>query len=191
LDEEVSHRIMVRRKLIVLVLIINVLVFTRAYGQDISFGAEATKPETESNFFKISEIKRGNFGPGQYSTEGFVVRVYTCPDCPAGAVCKPCMKDNIVISENNQELKDYSGLTNSELIIFTNHVTEFEIGSSYKFLINITNNKSTLENINDIELVSFSEIVDRKVGHKDTRTQSHKNAILNTHYAIRNTFSEQ
>jgi len=109
----------------------------------------------DANFYSISELKQNNFSTGEFTTEGYVVKIYTCPICPEGYQCKPCMRNNLVISENNQLLANYA-LTSKELIIFTDNVQPFELGQKYKFTVKILDSKSTTEPINDIEVVSHS-----------------------------------
>ena len=109
------------------------------------------------DFFRIHELKQNNFTSGNFNTEGFVVKIYTCSPCPPDALCKPCMRDNIVISENNNLLDAYS-LTDNELIIFTNNPKQFELGKKYKFSVKILDYKSTGEPINDVELIGYTSI---------------------------------
>ncbi len=112
-----------------------------------------------SDFYSIHELKQKNISEGSYNTEGYVVKIYTCPQCPTNAMCKPCMRNNIVISEDNLTLEAYS-LTENDLIIFTSNSNpkQFELGKRYTFSINITKYKSTSEPINDIELVGYDII---------------------------------
>ena len=102
----------------------------------------------------IHELKETNPVSGNFNVEGYVVKIYTCPPCPKGAACKPCMGDNIEISENNKLLDTYS-LSDTELIIFSNNPKQFELGKKYKFSIKILDDKSTGESINDIELIGY------------------------------------
>jgi len=110
-------------------------------------------------FYSIHELKQNNFSEGNYNTEGYVVKIYTCPPCPKGALCKMCMEPNIVISEDNKNLDVYS-LTEKELLIFTSYSNpnQFELGKKYRFSINITQYKSTGEPLNDIKLVGYGII---------------------------------
>jgi len=109
-----------------------------------------------AKLYSLHDFKRANFKKGAYYLQGYVVKVYTCPVCPNGAQCKPCMGDNIVISEYNRILSDYTYLGKSEVIIFVNNPRVFKLGRKYKFLVNVSDSKSTLEEINDLELVSYS-----------------------------------
>ncbi len=88
-----------------------------------------------------------------FETEGFVAKIYTAPPCPPDTPCKPSMKDNIVISENNKTLETYD-LSDKELILFTDKTAELELGKKYNVKIKITDAKTTGEDLNDIELIS-------------------------------------
>lgn len=103
----------------------------------------------------IAELKDKKIHSGEYNIEGFVVKIYTCPPCPPGANCKPCMKDNIVVSTNNRKLETYS-LSHQEVILFGKDVQQFKMGEKYRFSIKVTNEKTTGETINDLELLGYS-----------------------------------
>ena len=111
------------------------------------------------DFYSIHEIKQNNISEGSYNTEGYVVKIYTCPPCPKDALCKMCMEPNIVISEDNKMLDTYS-LTEKELLIFTSHSNpkQFKLGKIYQFSINITPLKSTGKSLNDIRLLGYDII---------------------------------
>ena len=102
------------------------------------------QPNIEStdgdNFYSISDLKLNNLTTGEFIVEGYVVKIYTCPFCPKGQICKPCMKNNLIISENNNILENYF-LTNKELIIFTDNVQPFELGQKYRFSVKILDYK--------------------------------------------------
>ena len=108
-------------------------------------------------FYSIRDLKNKNLDVGFYDTEGYVVKKYECPPCPAGAQCKPCMRNNVVISENNIPLETYS-LSNTELIIFVDYSQRFEMGKKYRFSIKLLDSKTTGESINDVELVGFNPL---------------------------------
>ena len=139
--------------LILLALMLGIVLF----GCDFQ-GTQRTYP-TASNFdlYTIHDLKGGNFTSGNFNVEGYVVKIYTCPQCPQDASCKPCMKDNIVLSENNDLLEAYS-LTENELVVFSNNTGQFKLGGKYRFSITIGDRKTTGEPINDIELIGYDSI---------------------------------
>lgn len=138
---------------IILVVVISIIYFYTQQTTDTN--SIRTYPTiSDFDFYPIHEIKQGNFTSGTYNTEGFVVKIYTCPPCPKEALCKPCMRDNIVISKDNKILETYS-LTENELIVFVENPKQFKLGKKYRFSIKILDYKSTGEPINDIELVGY------------------------------------
>lgn len=113
------------------------------------------------NFYSIHEIKQQRLGPGSYNTEGYVVKIFTCPPCPTGALCKPCMGESIVISEESKILTDYSSLSDKELIIFVKNPGQFQLGKKYQFSIKIVKDKRmTFEPTNDVRLIGYQEAIE-------------------------------
>ncbi len=81
----------------------------------------------------ITDLNQNKVAPGTIKVSGYSVKQYTCPACLAGAQCKACMGDNIVISQTNEPLTDYTKLTDDDLIIFTDHPDKYSIGQKYTF----------------------------------------------------------
>ena len=140
---------------IVLLAIVGVYLFSQ---QSPATESQRIYPKISSfDFYQINEIQQNNFTSGNFNTEGYVVKISTCPPCPKGAICKLCMNDNIVISENNQLLESYS-LTEKEMIIFAENPKQFELGRNYRFSVKIIDYKSTAQPANDVELVGYDLI---------------------------------
>ncbi|MDX2027463.1 MAG: hypothetical protein SFW62_02375 [Alphaproteobacteria bacterium] len=108
---------------------------------------------------KISDLNKKLPIAGVLKVEGHVVKIYKCPPCPPPGQCKPCMGDNIVISENNKLIDDYSGLTSKEMVIFIHpgDAEKLVPGEYYFFSVKILDRKSTGVPLNDVELVSFDK----------------------------------
>lgn len=58
----------------------------------------------------ITRLKTEAIEPGLYRTEGYVVKVTTCPPCPRPGACAPCPPDSVVLSEDER----YSGDENAK-----------------------------------------------------------------------------
>lgn len=148
--------------MIKVVLVLSVVVFGSFIQTDSCSPLEKnSKPITESaadqtkaaeKFLSISELNSEKQDKGIFETRGFVAKIYTCPPCPADAQCKPCMVDNIVISEEKKNLETYD-LSKKEMIIFTDKSKDFEKGTEYKFKIEISDKKTTGSNLNDARLI--------------------------------------
>jgi len=145
-----------------LAVVISVIVLAVVIGIYFYTQKPAVTPRTypyTSNFthYGIQELKEGNLSPGIYNTAGYVVKIYTCPSCPPGAYCEPCMGDNIVISENNKMIiESYSDITEKELFIFAENPQQFELGRYYSFSIRISDYSSTSAPISGIELIGYN-----------------------------------
>ncbi len=124
---------------------------------EINIVKSKNTPTNAEKFLKISQINKEKPNKGTFKTEGFVVKIYTCPVCPPDSMCKPCMGNNIVISEENKNLESYD-LTEKDLIIFTDKSESFTIGENYYFNIKITEQHTTSSDYNDVELLS-SEMI--------------------------------
>ena len=105
----------------------------------------------------ISEINERKPKGGIVETKGFVALIYTCPPCPSGAQCKPCMRDNVVISEDDKMLTTYD-LTKKQLILFGDGLSKLEVGTEYRFRVRITSGKTTEFDLKDFEVISVKSL---------------------------------
>jgi len=108
----------------------------------------------ELPFRSISRLKAEKPSSGSFNTAGYVVKIYTCPPCPEGAMCKPCMRDNIVISEDKKLLSSYA-LTGREVVVFFSGRNNFRLGGRYRFSVKVLDHSTTAEPLNDIELLGY------------------------------------
>lgn len=122
--------------------------FSNGHNPSVSPQVSFTKTYT------VADFKKAAHQAGVYQLVGFVVKKYDCPDCPDGAQCKPCMKDNIVISDSAKLIDDYN-LSDNELILFTIKPNSFDLKTKYSFIVRVTDQNTTGESINDLELVSY------------------------------------
>jgi hypothetical protein len=75
-------------------------------------------------------------GDARATIRGFVSKVYACPDCPEGAACKPCMGDNIVVSDTASEHETYSTLTaDRDIIVLVKDATSFSMGQAVDLIV--------------------------------------------------------
>ena len=146
------------KKLLIFLLIMLAIIISGCINKT-EIIEETSYPNTNQSNYSLNfvELKESNYTSGNFNVEGYVVKIYTCPPCQKGDICKPCMRNNIVISENNKVQDSYS-LSSSELILFTDNPKQFELTKKYKFSIKITDYKSTGEPINDIDLLGYDLI---------------------------------
>ncbi|MCF6202755.1 MAG: hypothetical protein L3J59_03670 [Methylococcaceae bacterium] len=84
------------------------------------------------------------FEKASFKTTGYVVLKYVCPECPAGATCKRCMRNNIIISEKPNLLESYSFVGKNELVLFYKNTEKLILGKAYLFYIKSVNNELQL-----------------------------------------------
>lgn len=155
---------------IVLVLIVVAGVyfyFQRQENQDTNlppYPKQFTYPENPSAY-SIYDLKNHEFtGEGFdtliYSVEGYVVKKYVCPPCPPGTKCKPCMENNIVISENPTPVAEIYPLQDSSMIVYLKDHSGLEMGRKYVFSVRVRETISKERNMNVVELVEYSKVVE-------------------------------
>ncbi len=101
----------------------------------------------------ISSLKQKAPNEGEFLLRGYVSKIYTCPPCPPGATCKPCIGDNIVLSEKKKVIDSYR-LEEGDLVIFVKKPSEFRLGKRYLCKIKVLSSRTTSSKMNDLELVS-------------------------------------
>ena len=131
----------------------------KSSNESVTINTNQTKIGS-GKFLKISELNKQKPEKGIFETKGFVAKVYTCPPCPPNSQCKPCMRNNIVVSEDNKSLDGYD-LTDKKILVFTDQAESFVAGKQYQFTIKITNTKTTATNLNDVELIDSSDITNQ------------------------------
>ncbi|MBI2482075.1 MAG: hypothetical protein HYV76_00700 [Candidatus Vogelbacteria bacterium] len=68
----------------------------------------------------ISDLNQNKVEPGTIRVEGYVVK-------------KSIKSGNIIISQTNESLTDYTQLTDDDLIIYLDHPDRYNLGQKYTF----------------------------------------------------------
>lgn len=50
---------------------------------------------------KFSDLQKYDPANETFQIDGYVMDLYKCPPCPPGAMCKPCIPDNITIVDSS------------------------------------------------------------------------------------------
>lgn len=117
----------------------------------------AFPPSQSFELITIQELKQRNPASGSFDVEGYIAKIFSCPPCPAGAECMPCMPENIVISEQPKTIEAFTSITSSEMLIFVQNPEQlFTPGERYRFSIQVTDFRTTDEPLNDVELIGYS-----------------------------------
>ena len=112
------------------------------------------KPDFSKESIRSINETPGKFG--NYNVDAYVVFIYQCLPCPEDAQCKPCMRDNIVISEENKKLTGYY-LNSSDLVIYTSNSHDFALSQYYKFSITVEEDQAR-QNPKEAKLIGFEPI---------------------------------
>jgi hypothetical protein len=91
-------------------------------------------------------------GKREFTVVGWVSKVYTCPPCPPEAVCKPCMRDNVILSAEKRTHDSYD-LDDKDVIVFVDPADRFVVGKRYSLTVRFSTKKTTGEPFNDLESV--------------------------------------
>jgi hypothetical protein len=134
-------------KLKSILIFIGILVFCSG-----SLAASAQAPKTET----IGQLRHKQLrADSLHKVSGYISFQYRCPPCPDGALCKACMEDNIVLSETQQRLTNYSGLGDSSIIIYTKGSVEVKFDKVVVATIRVRKGAKASRGLDNLELISL------------------------------------
>lgn len=105
----------------------------------------------------FNDLQKNDSIEGPFRMVGYMIFVYKCPPCPAGAMCKPCLPDHIVVTDNIDE-KDPALI--KRLRIFTDKPEQFELKKKYQFTVKVRGKIPKGHPIGDVDLLSFAGMPD-------------------------------
>jgi hypothetical protein len=120
----------------------------------LSFSQDRTSAQ-EPPLLTFNDLQRNDSIEGPFRIVGAVIDIYKCPPCPAGAMCKPCIPDNIVVTDNLDE-KDLSKI--KRLRISTDKPEQFELKKKYTFTVKVKGKVPSGRAIQDVDLISFEPV---------------------------------
>lgn len=116
-------------------------------------------PDKSSNqrpsLLTFADLQRNEGVEGSFRIEGHVIDTYKCPPCPPGAMCKPCIPDNIVITDDIEQ-KEPSKI--NRLRIYYNKPEQFEVNKKYSFTVRVKGKVPAGQAIHDADLISFEPV---------------------------------
>jgi hypothetical protein len=91
---------------------------------------------------------------GSATVTGYVTYLYRCPPCPPGAMCKPCMGDNLVLSDAPKQVTSYSDVGDEDLVVLADRaqLDALKVGSRYRLDLDIGPEKHLSNTIPDPHL---------------------------------------
>ncbi|HMG76852.1 MAG TPA: hypothetical protein VK582_25495 [Pyrinomonadaceae bacterium] len=103
----------------------------------------------------FSELKRNDSIKGEFIVVALVIQTYKCPPCPPKAMCKPCLGDHIVVTDNVDE-KDPSRI--QRLRISTDKPEQFELKKKYSFTVRVRGKTAPGHPLEEVDLISFEPV---------------------------------
>src|ERR1700686_941388 len=116
----------------------------------LSFSQDKT-PTPEPPRLTFSDLKRNDSIEGAFKIVGFVIQTYKCPPCPPGAMCKPCIGDHIVVTDN---IDEQDAALVRRLRIFTDKPEQFELKQKYLFTVKVKGKVQRGRAIEEVDLIS-------------------------------------
>jgi hypothetical protein len=133
------------------VLLLLLVLATLLGPATLTLGQDSTKPP----LLTFDDLKKNDGIDGPFRIEGYLLDVYKCPPCPPGSMCKPCIPDNVVITDS-AEPKDLSKI--NRLRIFTDKPDQFEQKTKYSFTVKLKQPLPAGQAITAVNLVSFEPL---------------------------------
>lgn len=78
-----------------------------------------------------------------------VRRVYTCPPCPRGAMCKPCAPEHIAVAERKKD---------RDTVVVTARAASFQVGKRYRLVLRSGEGRSAAMGPSAKALAAFAEV---------------------------------
>lgn len=122
----------------------------------VSLSQEKAPPQ-EPRLLTFGYLQKGPTIEGPFRIGAYVVEVYKCPPCPAGAQCKPCIGDHIVVTDNPNE-KDPKFIR--RLRIFADRPDHFRLKTRYMFEVTVRGKTQKGHPIEDVNLISFDDYIE-------------------------------
>jgi len=103
----------------------------------------------------FGDLKRNDSLKGTFIVVAFVIQTYKCPPCPPNAMCKPCLGDHLVVTDNIDE-KDPARIL--RLRIFTDKPEQFELQKKYSFTVRTRGKTAPGHPLEEVDLISFEPV---------------------------------
>lgn len=111
--------------------------------------SQALKPST----IKFADLQHYDPANETFRIEGYVLDIYHCPPCPPHAMCKPCIPDNITLTDSD----DWSNLSSlKRLRVYTERTDEFKLKGKYILTVRVKGNLQAGKPVESVDLVASS-----------------------------------
>lgn len=113
------------------------------------------QPSESLPLLTFADLENHNSSVANFRIVGVVLDTYKCPPCPAGAMCKPCIGDHIVITDESGQ-KDPTLI--KRLRIFNEKPEQFQLKRKYQFTVKVRGKLQPGQPIRDVDLVSSAAL---------------------------------
>ena len=120
----------------------------------LSFSQDRTSAP-EPPLITFNDLQRSDSIAGPFRIKGYVIDIYKCPPCPPQAMCKPCLPDNIVVT-NNVDEQDLSKV--KRLRISTEKPEQFELKKKYSFTVRARGKTTPDHPLEEVALITFEPV---------------------------------
>ncbi|WNG47795.1 hypothetical protein F0U60_29440 [Archangium minus] len=120
--------------------------------------ASRATPDATAPVLTVARFRQLQPASGTHTLEGYIRRLAPCPPCPAGAECKPCMGDHLILSDKPGPFEGYGTLGEQELIVFApsrEDLNKLEEGQRRRLTVRVTSKQTTALPLHDVELVTM------------------------------------
>lgn len=115
--------------------------------------AQDRKPVQEPPLITFAQLNRSDLDDGPFRIDGYVVQIYKCPPCPEGAMCKPCLGDHLVITDNPDE-RDPALIRRLRIFAKRPALEEIETAKKYSFLVKVKGRLHDGKPLEEADLIS-------------------------------------
>ncbi|MEA2695756.1 MAG: hypothetical protein QOI66_27 [Myxococcales bacterium] len=115
----------------------------------------AAEGRTASGPHDVADLLAKAPQTGRVNVTGFVARIFLCPACPAGATCKPCLGDHLVLSDAKRSLGPGDDLGPGDVVLFADRalLRPLRVGRRYRLEVEIRDTQSAAPPMKDMALV--------------------------------------
>jgi hypothetical protein len=111
---------------------------------------------SRAEVLSVADFRRLAPAKGKFEVSGYIAKQYKCSPCPQEAICKPCMGNNVLLSEADELLQTYPS-TGNYLVIFTDEPEKLSLGKPYLLKVEVLQTNTTGYQLQDLRLVSAFE----------------------------------
>ncbi len=110
--------------------------------------AQLTKPP----MWTFADLQHYDAATQTFQIEGYVLDIYKCPPCPPRGMCKPCIADNVTLTDTD----DRSDLSNlKRLRVFTEETDKFVMNGKYIVTVRVKGTPKMGDAIDSVDLISI------------------------------------